>query len=76
VQSLHALVIAELIDNDGWQLLIELASALGHNQMAVGFLGALAEEDDHLDAVRDWLARLTRAAAGATPPLAPSTPAG
>jgi len=51
-QSLHAIHIAELADNDGWQLLIKLATAMGHDEMAAQFKEALAEEDRHLVGIR------------------------
>ena len=44
-QSLHAIHIAELVDNDGWQQLIKLALTLGQNAMAEQFRLAMAEED-------------------------------
>lgn len=51
-QSLHAIHMAELTDNDGWRLLIKLATELGQNEMAQNFQQALAEEDEHLTVVR------------------------
>jgi hypothetical protein len=55
VQSLHAIHIAELADNDGWEMLIELARAVGRDKIASGFEKALAEEQRHLDEVRSWM---------------------
>jgi len=54
-QALNALLTAELTDNAGWELLIELANSLGHHQMAESFGQALAEEQFHLESVRIWL---------------------
>ena len=51
-QSLHALLIAELADHDGWELLIKLADELGQDEMANTFRGALAEEEQHLTTIR------------------------
>lgn len=58
-QSLEAALIAELIDNDGWPLLIELASAAGHDDLAQRFGQALAEEAEHLINVRSWVKQAT-----------------
>lgn len=54
-QSLQAILTAELTDNDGWQMLIDLTQALGHEEMAGRFRGALANEEKHLASVRGWL---------------------
>jgi bacterioferritin (cytochrome b1) len=54
-QCLQAILTAELTDNDGWQLLINLAGELGHADMAAEFQTALASEETHLVSVRGWL---------------------
>jgi len=54
-QCLQAMLMAELTDNDGWQLLIKLADNLGHDEMKVEFETALAHEEEHLLNVRAWL---------------------
>lgn len=54
-QCLQAILTAELTDNDGWQMLINLAEELGHADMATEFRTALANEEKHLAAVRGWL---------------------
>jgi bacterioferritin (cytochrome b1) len=54
-QCLQALLTAELTDNAGWELLIELASNLGYDDMQQKFETALAHEEEHLQNVRDWL---------------------
>jgi len=54
-QSLHALLIAELADNAGWELLIQLAQELGHDDMAASFEEALEHEGEHLAHVRQWV---------------------
>ena len=54
-QSLQALLTAELTDNAGWELLIELASTLGYDDMRERFETALAHEEEHLQNVRDWV---------------------
>lgn len=54
-QSLNALLTAELTDNDGWQMLIELARIYGKNDMVARFEGAKAAEEMHLAEVRRWV---------------------
>ena len=54
-QCLQALMTAELTDNAGWELLIELADGLGYNDMKTEFETALVHEEEHLQNVRDWL---------------------
>jgi rubrerythrin len=57
-QALHAIHIAELADNDAWEMLIELAEALGKDEMARNFEQALTEEERHLEQVRAWMSDL------------------
>ena len=54
-QCLHVLLTAELTDNAGWELLIELASNLGYDDMREKFETALTHEEEHLQNVRDWV---------------------
>jgi rubrerythrin len=54
-QALNALLTAELTDNASWELLIELASQSGHEDMASAFTEALQHEGEHLQMVRGWL---------------------
>lgn len=54
-QCLQAMLTAELTDNAGWELLIELADSLGYAEMSKEFGGALAHEEVHLQNVRNWL---------------------
>jgi len=56
-QSLNALLTAELTDNAGWELLIELAEASNQPEIAASFQKALAQEQDHLTTVRNWLSK-------------------
>jgi ferritin-like metal-binding protein YciE len=56
-QCLNALLTAELTDNAGWELLIKLARASGHTEMATTFGKALAEEEQHMMIVKGWLQR-------------------
>ena len=55
-QCLGALLVAELTDNDGWELLANLADAMGHTEMAQSFREALEAEELHLADVRTWVA--------------------
>jgi bacterioferritin (cytochrome b1) len=64
-QCLQAILTAELTDNDGWQLLINLAEELGHADLATEFRAALANEERHLLSVRGWLQEQVRAQAQA-----------
>lgn len=56
IHSLHAIQIAELADNDGWALLIDLAERMGQDDMAKDFSRALAQEAVHLETIRGWTA--------------------
>ena len=58
-QSLHALLVAELADTEGWDMLIELATSLGHEAMADDFRDAMRAEEKHLAHVRQWVANHT-----------------
>lgn len=53
-QRLGALLIAELADNDGWDLLIRLAQDLGLEDLRARFVHALDQESRHLQLVRGW----------------------
>jgi hypothetical protein len=57
--------VAELADNDGWQLLIKLARQMGQDDMADRFQTALEEEDRHLASVRTWMEQICLSQAGA-----------
>ena len=54
-QCLQALLTAELTDNAGWELLIQLADNLGQDEMKAEFETALANEEEHLQNVRTWV---------------------
>lgn len=56
-QALGALLTAELEDNAAWELLIELADAGGHPNIAKGFERAKLQEDDHLVKIKTLLRR-------------------
>lgn len=61
LQSLDAILHAELIDNEAWTMLISLAERASQNGMTETFRGALVEEQEHLGQIRgmvnEWLAR-------------------
>ena len=57
-QSLNAMLIAELADNAGWELLIALAQEAGKTEIAELFEGAMAEEQEHLVTIKSWLTAL------------------
>jgi rubrerythrin len=56
-QALDALLIAERIDTEGWGLLVNLADALGHSDLAQRFRNAEAQEQTHVTRVRQWHAK-------------------
>jgi hypothetical protein len=63
-QCLNAILTAELTDNAGWELLIQLAEQAGEGELAGRFLGALAQEQEHLVTVKGWLTTLVTEGAG------------
>ena len=54
-QCLNALLTAELTDNAGWEMLIDLAEELGHTDLSEQFTEALNNEQKHLLNVQTWL---------------------
>jgi rubrerythrin len=60
-QCLHAILVAEMADNAGWELLIALAEEAGQDQMAASFGEALASEQEHLHAIKELHAQCVRA---------------
>lgn len=73
-QCLLALLTAELVDNDGWAMLIELADAMGHDDMAEAFEEAKREEDHHLASMRQWLSAFVGSEAHVEMPVPPPAP--
>jgi hypothetical protein len=59
VQTLQAMLTAELADNDGWQLLQELAAEVGQTDLERQCRKAFEEEQKHLEKVRGWLSAMT-----------------
>jgi rubrerythrin len=63
-EALKAILIAELVDNDAWQTLADLAERVGQQGLATAFRTALAEEQEHLANVRLWLTSSVEAQIG------------
>jgi rubrerythrin len=57
----HALLVAELVDNAGWELLVELADEAGDREAKRGFKKRLEQEEDHLTFARRVMERFARA---------------
>jgi hypothetical protein len=53
------MLTAELADNDGWQMLKELARELGNSALEKQCEKAFQEEQEHLENVRTWLSEMT-----------------
>jgi len=58
-QSLHAILVAEMTDNNAWEMLIAMARDQGHEQIANDFSSALENERDHLQKVQQWFEAVT-----------------
>ncbi|HET9753781.1 MAG TPA: ferritin-like domain-containing protein [Myxococcales bacterium] len=56
----HALLTAELADNAGWDLLVQIADEVGDSKAKKEFKKRLHEEEKHLLFVRKTLLELTR----------------
>jgi bacterioferritin (cytochrome b1) len=57
----HALLTAELVDNNGWELLVRLAEEADDRDMVRAFKKRLHEEEDHLLFIRKVVERFARA---------------
>lgn len=57
-QSVQALLIAELTDHDGWELLIKLSQELDFKELSFQFKNSFLEEKNHLDQIRDLYEQL------------------
>jgi bacterioferritin (cytochrome b1) len=68
----HALLTAELADNAGWDLLVQLAEEFGDSEAKKEFRKRLDEEEKHLLFVRKTLLELTRKDVSVPPPSAPA----
>ncbi|HYC48628.1 MAG TPA: ferritin-like domain-containing protein [Burkholderiales bacterium] len=58
-QCVETVLIAELTDNAGWELLIRLAQEMGHDELVQQFQQAHLHEQRHLVTVKSWLEQLT-----------------
>lgn len=56
LQSLEAILVVELTDNECWEALAQLATIAGEEQLARRFMSALAAEQEHVRKVRRWVA--------------------
>jgi rubrerythrin len=56
LQSLEAILVAELADNECWTALETLARQAGHEDLANGCRRAVEHEREHLRDVRRWVA--------------------
>jgi Rubrerythrin len=56
LQSLEAIMVAELADNECWTALAQLAQQDGHDNLANRCREATGHERDHLRKVRTWIA--------------------
>ena len=65
LQSLEAIVVAELADNECWTGLAQLAQQAGEPELVQGCQEAIAHERDHLRNVRMWIAAGQGRTAGA-----------
>jgi rubrerythrin len=54
-QCLNAILTAELTDNAGWEMLIDIAEELGYADLSDEFTTALNNEQRHLLNVQTWL---------------------
>lgn len=60
-QVLNILLTVELMDENGWEMIIDLGRDLGDDELVRALDGALQDEKEHLRGVRGILARMTRA---------------
>jgi bacterioferritin (cytochrome b1) len=68
----HALLMAELADNAGWDLLVQIADELGDSEAKKEFKKRLEAEEEHLLFVRKTLLELTKKEISAPPPAVPA----
>lgn len=59
-QVLNIMLTIELMDENGWEMIINLGRDLGEEELVRTLSSALQEEKEHLRGVRGMLARLTR----------------
>jgi hypothetical protein len=61
-QCLNVMLGVELTDNAGWELLAALADDAGEDELTGRFLAALAQEQEHLTIIKQWLTVLVSTA--------------
>jgi rubrerythrin len=62
-QALHAILVAEMVDNAAWDELIELTEQAGNDDLVARFTKARDEEQEHLEKVQGWYKQATLAIA-------------
>ena len=67
----HAMLTAELADNAGWDLLVQIADEFGDSDAKKQFRKRLREEEKHLLFVRKTLLELTKKEVSARAPAPP-----
>ncbi len=67
-QGLHAILVVELADHAGWELLLELTRHIGALDLTRRFQHALEQEQEHLRMVRSWLSAHALGPNGLSPP--------
>ncbi|HLU67956.1 MAG TPA: ferritin-like domain-containing protein, partial [Kofleriaceae bacterium] len=73
-QALDAILVAELADTDSWTMLCAMAEKLDQDDLAEEFRQALAEEQDHVARVRQWVSAALLGQAGVKPTAAQQVP--
>lgn len=63
-QGIHAILVAEMTDNEGWELLISLSREMGFSEMADRFQAALDAEGEHLLTMRKLHEQILRMETG------------
>lgn len=61
---LEAILTAELVDGDSWELLVRLTEQAGQDQLLPDFRRAIGNENEHLAKVRGWLRSVVLGEAG------------
>ena len=70
----HALLVAELADNAGWDLLVQLADEVGDRDAKKEFKKRLHEEEEHLLFVRKAVEQFAKEEILGEPQQMPATP--
>lgn len=70
----HALLMAELMDNAGWEILLELADRAGDDEARRAFRQRLHEEQDHLVLAREMMVMLAKNQVLGSPLITPPAP--